>query len=447
MTENHSRSSLVTGQYPGVTPMLQRFLKSRALDSVKLTCRRLLSERGESNAQSMARRIIEGYELLNPGQRTEFFQFLSTEFNPDPTMVREAAETYANQPSGLNLMHLFRVVEPPRQELLRRINRAENATAALLHMRSELLRQTSDHTEFRALDADLHHLFTSWFNPGFLELHEITWSSSAELLEKIIQHEAVHAIDGWEDLRRRLQPDRRCFGFFHPQLPGEPLIFVEVALVPDIADDVGPLLDKKSPLVESKKQRTAIFYSISNCQPGLRGVSLGNFLIKRVADRLMQEMPGLKAYSTLSPIPGFTRWLDQGAPIDPQQTSPSRLKKAEQALVTLGLHQAKWAERLRAGWNPQAASEVEREALMRLCALYLMYHTTHPTGDAVGKFHLTNGATLFRINWAADQSKKGIQQSAGIMVNYLYELDKVETQHEAFMKRVVVYARGVEKWV
>jgi malonyl-CoA decarboxylase len=427
--------------------MLKRFLKSRALDSVRLTCRRLLSERGESNAQSMARHILEGYDLLSPAQRTEFFQFLCAEFNPDPDKVRAAADTYASQPNAINLTHLFRVVEPPRQELLRRINRTPDGTAALVHMRAELMGQLSAQPDFRALDADLHHLFTSWFNPGFLELHEITWNSSAQLLEKIIQHEAVHAIDGWDDLRRRLQPDRRCFGFFHPQLPGEPLIFVEVALVPEIADDVAPLLDKKAPLVETKKHRTAIFYSISNCQPGMRGVSLGNFLIKRVADRLIQEVPGLKTFSTLSPIPGFTRWLDQGAPLDPQQVSPAHLKKATLAMATLRADQAPWAERLRSGWRATDASDAEREALMRLCALYLIYHTTHPTGDAVGKFHLTNGATLYRINWGADLSRKGVQQSGGIMVNYLYQLDQVETQHEAFMKRVVVYARGVGKWV
>jgi malonyl-CoA decarboxylase len=426
--------------------MLQRFLKSKILESVQQTCRRLLSERGESNAQSMARRILDGYEQLNPAQRIEFFQFLSTQFNPDPARVQEVASAYASQPNGLNLMQLFRVVEPPRQELLRRINRAPNATGALVRMRAELLKLAPANPDFRALDADLHHLFTSWFNPGFLELHEITWNSPAQLLEKIIQHEAVHAIDGWDDLRRRLQPDRRCFGFFHPQLPGEPLIFVEVALVSDIADDVAPLLDKKGPLTEDKKQKTAIFYSISNCQPGLRGVSLGNFLIKRVADRLLQEVPGLKTFSTLSPIPGFTAWLDQGAPLDPEQVSPSRLKKATDALATLRLDRAKWAERLRSGWHPADAIDAEREALMRLCALYLMYHTTHRGGDSVGKFHLSNGATLYRINWGADLSKKGIQQSGGIMVHYLYELDKVETQHEAFMKRVVVYARGVEKW-
>lgn len=426
--------------------MLQRFLKSRILEQVQLTCRRLLSERGESNAQSMATRILEGYAQLSPAQRTQFFIFLATEFNPDPARVQQAAAAYVNQPGSTELMHLFRVVEPPRQELLRRINRAPNATVALVRMRADLQSLTQGHPEIKALDADLHHLFTSWFNPGFLELHEITWNSPAQLLEKIIQHEAVHAIDGWDDLRRRLQPDRRCFGFFHPQLPGEPLIFVEVALVPDIASDVAPLLDKKSPLTEDKKQRTAIFYSISNCQPGLRGVSLGNFLIKRVADRLLQEVPGLKTFSTLSPIPGFSSWMDQGAPLDPAQVSPARIKKAADALETLRLDRAKWADRLRSGWHPGDAIDAEREALMRLCALYLMYHTPHRGGDSVGKFHLTNGATLYRINWGADMSKKGIQQSAGIMVNYLYELDKVETQHEAFMKRVVVYARGVEKW-
>lgn len=214
MIENDSRASLGTGHHQSVTPMLQRFLKTRVLESVQQNCRRLLSERGESNAQSMARLIIEGYQQLNPAQRTEFFQFLSTGFNPDPVMVQEAASAYADQPNGVNLMHLFRVVEPPRQELLRRINRAPNATGALVRLRAELLAQMGNHPDMRALDADLHHLFTSWFNPGFLELHEITWDSSAQLLEKIIQHEAVHAIDGWDDLRHRLQPDRRCFGFW-----------------------------------------------------------------------------------------------------------------------------------------------------------------------------------------------------------------------------------------
>jgi malonyl-CoA decarboxylase len=314
-------------------------------------------------------------------------------------------------------------------------------------MRQTLLSYLKDHPAFRATDADMHHLLSSWFNPGFLELHEITWNSPAQLLEKIIAHESVHAIDGWDDLRRRLQPDRRCYAFFHPQLSGEPLIFVEVALVPGIAKDIAGLINKQAPVGEAKSFKAAIFYSISNCQPGLKGVSLGNFLIKRVAQKLIEEMPSLKTFCTLSPIPGFTQWLDAGAPLPEERLSPAHLRKWQEAQKCLALGSLTWAERLKAGWHPERSEEAERAALMRLCALYLMYKTPEARGDAVGKFHLSNGATLHQINWAADLSKKGLQQAGGLMVNYLYELGKVEEQHEAFSNRTVSFSRGVEKLV
>jgi malonyl-CoA decarboxylase len=314
-------------------------------------------------------------------------------------------------------------------------------------MRQTLLSYLKDHPAFRATDADMHHLLTSWFNPGFLELHQITWNSPAQLLEKIIAHESVHAIDGWDDLRRRLQPDRRCFAFFHPQLPGEPLIFVEVALVPGIAKDIGGLINKLAPVGDAKSFKSAIFYSISNCQPGLKGVSLGNFLIKRVAQKLIEEMPSLKTFCTLSPIPGFTQWLDAGALLPEERLSPAHTRKWQEAQKCLALGNLTWAERLKAGWHPERSEEPERAALMRLCALYLMHKTPEARGDAVGKFHLSNGATLHQINWAADLSKKGLQQAGGLMVNYLYELGKVEEQHEAFSNRTVSFSRGVEKLV
>jgi malonyl-CoA decarboxylase len=293
----------------------------------------------------------------------------------------------------------------------------------------------------------MHHLLSSWFNPGFLELHQITWNSPAQLLEKIIAHESVHAIDGWDDLRRRLQPDRRCFAFFHPQLPGEPLIFVEVALVPGIAKDIGGLINKLAPVGDAKSFKSAIFYSISNCQPGLKGVSLGNFLIKRVAQKLIEEMPSLKTFCTLSPIPGFTQWLDAGAPLPEDKLSPVQLRKWQEAQKSLLVGRMVWAERLKSGWHPDHCEDAEKAALLRLCALYLMHKTPLARGDAVGKFHLSNGATLHQINWAADLSKKGLQQSGCMMVNYLYELGKVEEQHEAFSHKTVSFARGVEKLV
>lgn len=427
--------------------MLERFLQNKKLNAAKLTAKKLLSARGEANAQSMAIKLIECYEHLDKQSKADFFNYLSSEFNPDPTMVLEAANRYNSERNESSLIHLFQTVEPPRQELLRRVNRAPAGTATILKMRQTLLSYLKDAPTFLATDSDMHHLLSSWFNPGFLELHQITWNSPAQLLEKIIHHESVHAIDGWDDLRRRLQPDRRCFAFFHPQLPGEPLIFVEVALVPGIAKDVGGLIDKQAPVGEPKSFKAAIFYSISNCQPGLKGVSLGNFLIKRVAQKLIEEVPSLKIFSTLSPIPGLTQWLDAGAPLPEEKLNPAQVRKWQEAQKTLGIGTLTWADRIKTGWRPERCDEAEKSALMRLCSLYLMFKTPEPRGDAVGKFHLTNGATLHQINWAADVSKKGLQQSGGIMVNYLYELDKVEEQHEAFSNKSVSCSRAVERLV
>jgi malonyl-CoA decarboxylase len=288
-------------------------------------------------------------------------------------------------------------------------------------------------------------LLGSWFNPGFLELHEITWSSPAQLLEKIIHHESVHAIDGWDDLRRRLQPDRRCYAFFHPQLPGEPLIFVEVALVTGIAKEVGPLLDKKSEALDAKKFKTAIFYSISNCQPGLKGVNLGNFLIKRVAEKIIQEIPSVRTFCTLSPVPGFNRWLDAlPASLNAEQLADKKDKFAAAVKQLMPGGEA-WSKRATAGWQPSTATAEEKTALMRLCFVYLSKHVHSKVGDSVAKFHLANGAELHNINWAADLSKKGIAQSSAIMVNYLYELDDIEPNHEKFLRKTVVYSKSLNR--
>ncbi len=426
--------------------MFDNFKKDKFLETVRQTSKKLLSAQGEVNAQSMAIKLIDSYDKLDRSQRISFFQFLSEDFNPDPKLVRLAADTYCAQPEAKHLIQLFNIVEPPRQELLRRINRAPNGTAAILKMREAVLSLLKENPPLRATDADMHHLLSSWFNPGFLELHQITWDSSAHLLEKIIRHESVHAIDGWDDLRRRLQPDRRCFAFFHRQLPGEPLIFVEVALVPGISKDIASLIDKQSGIAEPKTFKTAIFYSISNCQPGLKGVSLGNFLIKRVAQKLQEDIPTLKTYSTLSPIPGFTRWLDEGAPLQEHAVSTSEWRKYLQSKDALKLGEFAWTERLKAGWLPKLCGESEKRALLRLCALYLIHHTLTSGGDAVAKFHLSNGATLHQINWAGDVSRKGLQQSAGMMVNYLYELDKVEEQHEAFSQQKVVFSKALSSY-
>jgi malonyl-CoA decarboxylase len=279
-------------------------------------------------------------------------------------------------------------------------------------------------------------------------MHRVDWKSPAEVLEKLIQHEAVHAIDGWDDLRRRLQPDRRCFAFFHPQLPNEPLIFVEVALLPEIPAVITPLVDKKAETVHQTSQyKVAAFYSISNCEPGLRGVSMGNFLIKRVAEQLHAEFPGLKTFVTLSPIPGFIDWVAAGADIGGEksgvQLKPAVRAAREQALETIDLANRSWTERLSAGWHPDNATEKEKSALLCLASIYLALGSAGRNGNPVAKFHLGNGAKLHQINWAGDLSRKGLRQSASLMVNYLYDLSAVEENHERFTHGEIDYSRAV----
>jgi len=423
----------------------QRLIAQRELDGLMKTCRHLLSARGEANSADLATQAIEHYRRLPDAAHLAFFQQLATGFNPDPTAVLAAAERYAAAPTGDHLVELFSVTEPPRQELLRRLNRAPGGTVAIVQMRRALLRALPHHPELAAAEADLLHLLSSWFNPGFLEMQQVDWASPASLLEKIIHHEAVHAIDGWDDLRRRLQPDRRCFAFFHPQLPGEPLIFVEVALLEEVPPAIGPLIEKKSDTASSKRFKVAAFYSISNCQPGLRGVSLGNFLIKRVAERLKTEFPSIKTFCTLSPIPGFVRWLDS----DPEALG-ARLKAPMRARWEAGrkelkLGPGKMHERLEQQWHPWRSSENEQKALLALASVYLREFSPSADGDAVAKFHLNNGARLQRINWGADLSRNGLRQSCGLMVNYLYDLDRVEEYHQRFLDGEVVHSQAVAR--
>ena len=292
-----------------------------------------------------------------------------------------------------------------------------------------------------ALAADFQHLLSSWFNPGFLELQRVDWNSPAQLLEQLIRHEAVHQIDGWDNLRRRLQPDRRCFAFVHPQLPGEPLIFVEVALLPEMPAAIAPLIDKAAAPLAPKQFKVAAFYSISNCQPGLRGVSMGNFLIKRVAEELQRELPQLRTFCTLSPIPGFAAWLRGGAP--GVQTGTPRAARLAQALAAL---RERFGGELAAAPSADALRRLDTagtQALLRLGAAWLGECSTRDDGDPVARFHLDNGARLERLNALGDLSAKGVKQSFGLMVNYLYDLDRVEEHHEAFVGGRVAQARAV----
>ncbi len=430
--------------------MLEKIAKARNLSRVNNAVKRMISERGESNAVSMADDVVNGYRKLSKDQHVAFFTFLFEKLNPDTDLVMTAAQNFAADSNARNYIRLQRVVESPRQELFRRLNRASEGTAAVVQMRRDLLQVLDKKPELTAVDFDMRHLLSSWFNPGFLKMHRVDWKSPAEVLEKLIQHEAVHAIDGWDDLRRRLQPDRRCFAFFHPQLPNEPLIFVEVALLPEVPAVITPLVDKKAETnVQVSQFKVAAFYSISNCEPGLRGVSMGNFLIKRVAEQLHAEFPGLKTFVTLSPIPGFMDWAAAGANLG-QGVPEDRLKPAikatrDQALATLKLDSQSWTERLSAGWHPDQASEKENEALMSLASIYLGLASTGRDGNPVAKFHLGNGAKLHQINWAGDLSRKGLRQSAGLMVNYLYDLSSVEDNHERFANGEVISSRAVSK--
>ncbi len=428
--------------------MLEKLTKARNLSKANNAIKRLISERGESNALSMADDVVNNYRRLTKDQYVSFFNFLFEKLNPQPDAVLKAAQDYVADSSARNYIKLQKISESPRQEFFRRLNRASHGTAAVVEMRRDLLQLLDKKPELAAVDFDLRHLLSSWFNPGFLKMHQVDWKSPAEVLEKLIHHEAVHAIDGWDDLRRRLQPDRRCFAFFHPQLQSEPLIFVEVALLPEIPTVIMPLVDKKADIVDQVSQyKVAVFYSISNCESGLRGVSMGNFLIKRVAEKLHAEFPGIKTFVTLSPIPGLMDWIaagaNLGAGVPPERLKPNLKLARDAALTVLKLENQPWSERLAGGWHPDLASDKEKGALMTLASIYLGLVSTGRDGNPVAKFHMGNGAKLHLINWAGDLSRKGLRQSAGLMVNYLYDLGSVEENHERFANGEITYSRAV----
>jgi malonyl-CoA decarboxylase len=392
-------------------------------------CHALLSERGEVSGARLAKEALASYHALDAPALGVFFDLLVKEFSPKPEEVGESADAYHRDPSQPHLIRLQQVVEPPRQELFRRLNMAPGGTGVLVEMRGRLLRELAAKPDWAGIEADLAHLLASWFNRGFLVLQRIDWRTSALILEKLIQYEAVHAIQGWNDLHRRLAADRRCYAFFHPALPDEPLIFIEIALTRGMSASVQPLLEPDSPVVDTQSANCAIFYSITNCQPGLRGVSFGNLLIKQVAEDLGREFPRVKTVATLSPIPGFRYWLDTAIP----DTAP--LRRLMTRLDSPGWHK-----------DAATAEELQRE-LMRLCAHYLVdaKHGQEPL-DSVERFHLGNGARLERINWLGDTSAAGLLRSAGMMVNYVYRLGDVERNHEAYAREHrVVAARQVEK--
>ncbi|WGR59685.1 MCD, Malonyl-CoA decarboxylase MCD [Paracoccus ferrooxidans] len=392
----------------------------------------LLSRRGEASGVAIAQDLLAAFEDADEATRLAFLHDLAERFGPDPAAVRAALEAVQRDPEdALAIEALHEATEPRRQELLRRLNLAPGGTAALVRMREELLAHLKGNPALRRVDLDFAHLFASWFNRGFLVLRHIDWNTPASILEKIIRYEAVHAIQNWDDLRNRLQPtDRRCYGFFHPQLVDEPLIFVEVALTEEIPDNVAGLLDLDRQPIEAERASTAVFYSISNTQRGLAGVSFGNFLIKQVVEELKAELPNIRSFVTLSPVPGFAAWLARQ-----RQDEMSELIGADQRLAFALLDDPDWH-------RDRAAAESLRAPLRAAAATYFL-RARDGKGrvvDPVARFHLGNGARLERLNFLGDVSANGLKQSHGLMVNYLYDLDRIEANHEAFAEGSAIAA-------
>ena len=398
-------------------------------DALVELCETLLGGKGEASGTAMAQQVIETYQTLSPQEQLTFFEALAENFGPDEAQLDAAVEEWRQTGSETAATELHFASEPRRQELFRHLNRAPSGTRTLVKMRADLLKLARDNPDLRRVDRDLAHLFSSWFNRGFLVLRPIDWSSPANVLEKIIRYEAVHEIHGWDDLRRRIDaPDRRCYAFFHPALADEPLIFVEIALTEEMPAAIAPLLAEDRSAIEPSHARTAVFYSISNCQAGLAGISFGNFLIKQVVEELQRELPRLQTFVTLSPVPGLRLWMKAADDVP--------VSDEERAMLA-ALDEWSWID------NPTAA-EYARRVLEPLAAHYFLKAKT-PDGravDPVARFHLGNGARLERINWLGDRSRKGLRESAGIMVNYLYDLDEIEENHEAYANQREIVASG-----
>ena len=397
---------------------------------------------GEMAARNRAAKLAQAYLQLTEAGRTEFLHTLA-EFDSDPSAIAtaydrlQATDDPAERTTATSALR--RALEPPRVRLLSQFTTIPDGMKFLVDLRATLLARVKGDPYLAALDADLRALLANWFDVGFLELQRIDWSSPAVLLERLVGYEAVHEIRSWSDLKNRLDSDRRCYALFHPRMPAEPLIFVEVALVRGLAGSVQKLLDKKAPLLDPKNADTAIFYSISNCQRGLAGISFGNFLIKNVVAVLAAEYRSIKTFATLSPIPGFRRWLDPKL----KEDAPGLLMADEaQALLAMPIEPkpetgaaALAALLARRGWTRDAAAIKALEpVLIRLAARYLLGEGKDKRAiDPVAHFHLSNGARVEKLTMCADVSDKGVRESATLMVNYLYDPAKLEDNHEEYV--------------
>jgi malonyl-CoA decarboxylase len=383
-------------------------------------CEDLISHKGVASGIALARQVVNRYRSLDSDEKLTFFLELCRRIGPDMAEIEKAAGDFVYAPDAEALRKLSTTMVSNRQKLFSRMNMAPDGTSAVVELRQDLLGFIGDHPELRAVDEDLRQLLTSWFNPGFLTLKRIDWDTEASILEKIIQYEAVHTIDNWDDLKQRLVADRRCFAFFHPALEDEPLIFVEVALTKGIASSIQAITGGDSR--GGEEANTAIFYSISNCQQGLRQIPLGNFLIRRVVTELALELPSIKTYCTLSPVTGFTEWLR-----DELASDDSEVLTAQEREI-LGLIEDP-------AWHQDAEKcNTLKAPLMKACANYLVNAKKKGKPlNPVARFHFGNGASLHEINWMGDTSEHGIAEYLGLMVNYLYDLKHIESNHEAFV--------------
>jgi malonyl-CoA decarboxylase len=418
-----------------LTSLLRSLRGARGTD-MRLLCRQLLSQRGEASQTVLAQRILEHYGEMDSDQRLAFFQMLADDFSPENHTIQRAMTDYLREATPATVAALFAAVEPPRQELFRRINTGPAGTEKLVTMRADLLRCVRKHPELGVIDADLKHLFRSWFNRGFLRLERIGWHTSALTLEKLIDYESVHEIHGWPDLRRRLEADRRCFAFSHPSLTGEPVIFVEVALTHGLARNLEPLLDITAPVLSAEETDTAIFYSINNCLDGLRGIPFGNLLIKHVVEELGAELPRLKSYSTLSPLPQFARTLR--AHDDPHGFTRERLSRLLHEFASDLTREAGEHDPLDAFFhllkNPAEHQQTLSAPLRRLAIAYLtLCRAGDKPFDPVAWFHFSNGARLEAINPFANMRAYGLRDSFGVMANYRYVPEDLEENHEEFV--------------
>jgi len=403
---------------------LRKHLIGGETEPVESLCAMMMASDGEYSSLLLAERILNAYEQLDNESRLEFFSMLIAEYDVDVAAIKAAADDYAAADDASSLQRLTAAAEPRRRELLRRINLTPGGTRRLVKMREHLMKAMRDRPELKKLDIDFRHLFRAWFNRSFLLMQPIDWTTPAHILDKIIAYEAVHEIESWSELRSRLQPsDRYCYGFFHPSMEDEPLVFVEIALTDDIPRGIGEILQRDPDGEVPENPGCAVFYSISNCHTGLGGVSFGNFLIKQVATSLKLRFPQLKTFCTISPAPGFRRWLETEARDDIEQAA---------LIENFGTD----------------ADDGERELMAQAAARYFL-QAKNDRGeplDAVARFHLKNGAMLERINVLGNPSEKGMESAFGLMVNYVYDLSRVEENHEKYMQNnEVICASQVRK--